>query len=593
MLTCGRRYLIALAIITAVGACLRFYGLSKGAPYHHFHIDEHFVFLGADHLRDSMRKAAESQKFFMYGPLPMYLVNIVRSVYELVAGPLTLSSPDDGKTYMLLGRSVSALLGTATIPLVFFVANRAAGRVAGLVSAALLACAVLHLRDSHFFTVDITMVFCCVATWAAAVAVADRGRLSAYVVAGVGLGAAVASKYNAIFLVLLIITAHVCSPSTPRSLHPIAPWRGWALKGMAPLLVGAAVFLLLDPMVLLFFEKFRGDVSDQISGPLLGASQPLWNANFRDVQPQLYWFSNLLPWGIGPAFMIWGLAGIAWLLTRRTRLSLAVAAYPLAYYAVAGQTVTPFIRYSLPLLPGLAVAAGVLSGGLLNHPRWRRVGVIGTAIVLVATGAYAAAYMSIYRAPDIRLQASTLLTEMVPRGASIVVEPSHNTPPTGRYLAEPDFYKDYVPWGAHMIRTDQYVLYTLDVYRYLYDTTVPASEKRRYIERRLAAVDYILMDDTFVELYEHLSGPEYEVVRQYYHDLFNGRLGFQMVLHLKNTPSLFGLSIDDEHAEFTFTLFDHPQVFLFKRTQPKALVGSLSTPLIGLNGRPAPPAATP
>ena len=97
MLTRGRRYLIALAIITAVGACLRFYGLSKGAPYHHFHIDEHFVFVGADQLRDSMRKAAESPKFFMYGPLPMYLVNIVRSVYELVAGPLTLSVPDDGR----------------------------------------------------------------------------------------------------------------------------------------------------------------------------------------------------------------------------------------------------------------------------------------------------------------------------------------------------------------------------------------------------------------------------------------------------------------------------------------------------------------
>jgi hypothetical protein len=173
--------------------------------------------------------------------------------------------------------------------------------------------------------------------------------------------------------------------------------------------------------------------------------------------------------------------------------------------------------------------------------------------------------MNIYAAPDIRLQASSMLNAMVPKGASILVEPSHNIPPTGRYLEEPDFYKDYVAWAAHMIRTDQYVLYTLDVYKYLYDTTVPASEKRGYIERRLADVDYILMDDTFLELYDHLPGPEHKVVTQYYEDLFSGRLGFQQLLHLKTTPSLFGLSINDEPAEFTFTLFDHPEIFLFKR----------------------------
>jgi hypothetical protein len=43
-----------------------------------------------------------------------------------------------------------------------------------------------------------------------------------------------------------------------------------------------------------------------------------------------------------------------------------------------------------------------------------------------------------------------------------------------------------------------------------------------------------------------------------------------MVLHLKTSPRLFGFSINDEPAEFTFTLFDHPEIFLFKRTQPRS-----------------------
>jgi hypothetical protein len=318
-------------------------------------------------------------------------------------------------------------------------------------------------------------------------------------------------------------------------------------------------------MVLLFYGKFTQDVSEQITAPLLGGSQPLWNAHFRDVQPQLYWLTNLLPWGVGPAMALWGTAGVVWLAAGRTRMGAVVAAYPLAYYAFAGQTVTPFIRYSLPLIPGLAVAAGILSADLLARPRWRRFAWGATAVVLVATAGYAAAYTSIYRNPDTRLEASAIVQETVPAGASILVEPSQNVPPTGRYLTEPNFYRDYVGWGPHTMRRDRFVLYTLDVYKYLYDTRVPAEDKRRYIQQRLAQADYILMDDTFLELYDHLAGPDFAVVRGYYDDLFHERLGFELVMHLKRDPSLLGFSLDDERAEFTFTLFDHPEIFLFKR----------------------------
>jgi 4-amino-4-deoxy-L-arabinose transferase-like glycosyltransferase len=532
------------------------------------------VFVGADNLRDSLRKAALAPKFFMYAPLPMYLLNIVRAVYEAIAGPLTLSSTPDGFTYMLLGRGVSATLGTATIPLVFVIARRLAGRVAGLVAAALLACAVVHLRDSHFFTVDISLIFFCVLTWAAALAMADTGKRWTYAAAGVAFGCALACKYTAVFLGPLIIVAHACSPHTPRALRPYSAWGRWALAGSVPLLLGVAVFLALDPMVLLYHDKFQQDVREQITGPLLGGARPLWNAHFRHIQPQLFWFTNLLPWGIGPAFMAWGLAGVVWLLTRRTRLAIAAAAYPLAHYAIAGQTVTPFMRYSLPLIPGLAVAAGVLSADLLARPRWRRAAIVSTTIVLALTAGYAVAYMNIYRSPDARLEASRLLYETAPRGSAILVEPSHNIPPTGRYLEAPDFYGDYVGWGRNTTRTGDFELYTLDVYQYLYDARVPVEEKRQYIERRLAGVDYILMDDTFLELYDRLSGAGYQPVRQYYADLFEGRLGFQLIHNVSQTPSLFGWRIDDEAAEFTFTLFDHPELFLFKRTEPRLATGN-------------------
>jgi hypothetical protein len=102
-----------LALVVVLAAALRFYGLSWGAPYFHFHIDEHFVFIGAEQLRISMKAAAESGKFFMYGPLPMHLLNGVVWVYEGIKGPLVLTRFQDQITYMVMGRAISALMGTA------------------------------------------------------------------------------------------------------------------------------------------------------------------------------------------------------------------------------------------------------------------------------------------------------------------------------------------------------------------------------------------------------------------------------------------------------------------------------------------------
>ena len=51
MSTTHRFATLALALITLSGGLLRFYALDWGAPYHHFHIDEHFVFTGAVEMR--------------------------------------------------------------------------------------------------------------------------------------------------------------------------------------------------------------------------------------------------------------------------------------------------------------------------------------------------------------------------------------------------------------------------------------------------------------------------------------------------------------------------------------------------------------
>src|SRR5436190_15324284 len=143
---------ILLLLICGVAAAVRFTGLPWGAPYFHFHIDEHFVFSGADMLRRSLREASLSPKFFMYGPLPMWMLNAVMAVHDRLFDPLVLTLKSDEVAYMVIGRAISAALGTASVPLAYLIARRAAGRAAGLIAAFLLAFSVIGLRESHFFS---------------------------------------------------------------------------------------------------------------------------------------------------------------------------------------------------------------------------------------------------------------------------------------------------------------------------------------------------------------------------------------------------------------------------------------------------------
>jgi hypothetical protein len=372
-------------------------------------------------------------------------------------------------------------------------------------------------------------------------------------------------KYSAAFLLPLVLIAHLFAPGRPLRTAPWSAWVAWLLRGAIPGIVAGITFLVLDPFVWLDFEKFRADVQELVVGPMSGGIRAIWAAQFTNVQPRTFWFTNILWWGLGPAFEIWALLAIGWLLWRRDRLALMAAAFPIVYYIVAGRTALPFARYGVPLVPAMAVVAGILSADLLARPAWRRAGMVLTTIVIAATVLYAAAYMNVFIKPDSRLVASEYIVRRVPEGARILVEPSHNIPPMGRYLTAPNFHVDYVLWGKDEDRHDYYRLYALDTYRFLYDPRPSPDEKREYIQRRLAMADYIVMDDTFLQFYQHLPANEHGVVKQYYEDLFAGRLGFELRRTFKVYPRLFGIDINDDAAELSFRLFDHPRVFVFAR----------------------------
>lgn len=328
-----RTALYLLAAVTALGAAFRFYGLTWGTPYYHFHMDEHFVLAPADQLRADERAAAMMPKFFMYSPMMMYLINAARFVFEHLGHPLDLSVPGDEIIYTVLARAIAASFATATIVMAYLIGARIYGRLAGVLSAFLLACTVQHLRDAHFATTDMSMTFFVAVTLWCAVRVAETNGLRWLIAAGAAVGAAVASKYTGAIGLGAVGVAYLLAPRPWDHVRSPKGLARFVVRGMIPIAVAIGVFLLLDPLVLRYNAKFLSDFKEQVTDPLLGVVKPVFMAQFADIpNKRAYWFTNLLWWAFGPALEIGGLAGLVWLLSRRDRRAATLASFPIIYY---------------------------------------------------------------------------------------------------------------------------------------------------------------------------------------------------------------------------------------------------------------------
>ena len=104
------------------------------------------------------------------------------------------------------------------------------------------------------------------------------------------------------------------------------------LRGIFPIAVAIVTFFILDPLVLMYPNKFLFDFKSQVTDPLLGVTKPIFFAQFADLtNPRLFWFTNHLWWGLGPMLEILGLAGVIWLLVRWDKRAGVAAAFPIIY----------------------------------------------------------------------------------------------------------------------------------------------------------------------------------------------------------------------------------------------------------------------
>lgn len=550
----------ALLMIIAIGAIFRFYGLKTGHPYS-FHIDEWDIQrLGLKMYHRHSLKALSTE----YPTLLYFIPEAIAAIVGRFREPTMY-------LLQMIGRFISAAFGTASILAIYFLGKDGYGKQVGLWAAAIFAVTVTAFREAHFATADAANTFFIILAIYAAVRITRQKSLKLYIAAGVFIGLSAGTKYNGLLLVLPLLLAHLLRDfpvggSMREWMRDILRKENAARHGyfFSAILAVLIVFAASTPSIITKGGKFFPFIGHKLH--LMNNGIVPWNHHYFGTLPYLYYITNLLFWSMGPLLEIAGLAGLLYLIIRHRKQDLVIACWTLAYFALVGSWFNKASRYTLPMLPFLAIGASVmfvetktyLSGFRRRLPvyAWTAAGVL----VLFSGLLYSVAYLRIYAHPHTGIQAVQWARANIPPGSTILLEPTPwERPPIdgGTQLLPEEFAEK---------AAERYRFKLLDVMKFA-DGKSSSKELAALMREALEGTDYIVISIRWCEALKDspLASP---LIHDYYRKLLDGTGDFIKVAEFTSYPGLLNHEWKDDWAELNFRIFDHPRAMIFKRRNP-------------------------
>lgn len=405
-----------LVVLVAVAFGLRLWGIGFGLPFT-YHPDEYqyvedaLGFFSGD-LNPHRFNNPALFKYFLFGEYAL-----VRAIAPQPGPPTDQASL---ASFYWLGRLTNALLGTATVILLYLTGRRAYSSRAGLLAAAFLAVAFLHARESHYAVNDVPVTLLAVLGLWLCLGVLERGTARDYLLAGVVAGLATATKYTGAFLAVPLAVAYLVREQ---------PWRrnGHILAGFNRLALALAAtgiaFLVANPFALLDFPTFAEDLQALAGRGALG-----YKGLILDPAGGWVFYLKTLNWGLGYGLFLLSLIGLAYAGYQRSRQDLVLISFPLILYLFLGRQQMFFARFILPAVPVLLLlAARVLMDAVTaiaatDRQRSLALATLSLAVLVQPTGSLLRHDLLLTRT-DTRTLARAWIEAHVPPGAIIVSEP--------------------------------------------------------------------------------------------------------------------------------------------------------------------------
>ncbi|MCH7607659.1 MAG: glycosyltransferase family 39 protein [Chloroflexi bacterium] len=490
--------------------------------------------------------------WFPLGTIIIYLLVGVRFGLEAVMDQVRLQD------LATAGRTIAAFVDAGSVLLLYFLGKRLFSRPVGALAAGLLALAVVNIQLTHFYRPESFVVLLALGAFWWMLNVLERGRLRDHVGLGLVIGTTFAFRGSSVpMLAPLAITYGVVAWRAWRSSgyvllgRPIGRLLPTAYRAALAAGVALAAFAVLQPYALLDFTKYVGDLAWETSIARVAGQVPYTVQYVGTTRTGLYELQQTAVWALGLPLGVVAWAGLGLSVVRGLRRPRTAEWLLLSWVLVLVLVIVPFfevkfLRYIAPVLPVMVLLG---SRWLVEAHLWararssvlQRAVLAGIAVVVLATGFYALAFVNSYRLDHPGVQASAWMNANAQAG-SVVLTDNHWDEGFG---------------GLGGFSVSQLPMYEGDTLA-----------KAQRVASDVAGADYIMAYSnrpwgSIARLPER-----YPFSAAYYRALFSGELGYELVASFARYPELLGVSF--VHDPFTRSGLLEPAVL--PGIEPSALV---------------------
>ncbi len=532
------------------------------------------VFLDAD-------KSPLNPHWFPLGSIILYVMVGIK----LLASPFFTMELRD---LAMAGRLLSTLADVGTVAMVYLLGKRLYSKNAGLLAAALVAFAVVHIQHSHYYRPETFSNLFTLASFWFMMQVLEKNRIRDSAFLGLFIGLAFATKismapilislaalYGRLFLGALRKPAHATLAGAGRADPPDRPalMEKAAMRALLGGFIAIAVYLLWTPYSVLAFPEFLYWNLRELDIVRNAGSVP-YTVQYIGAPKLGYELRQTITWGLGYplGLLAWGgfLAAIVINLRRPRWGQVLILLWAVSLLIIVARVDVKFLRYTFPLMPVIILmGAGTALMGvdwLKRHkPAMLKAAQIALGAILGATVFYGLAFQAVYSSPHTAVQTSRWINANIPEESFILTDNhwDEGVPDLGRYrLAQvPIFEGDTIP-------------------------------KINSMAANLSEADYLLFYSNRTYGAVARAPERYPYSSNYYALLFSGALGYQLDESFSAYPSLLGISLVDDpfrragipmpngldghqssllsvnmgYADNDHITYDHPLVMLFKNT---------------------------
>ncbi len=505
------------------------------------------------------------RSFFVYG-------NLAPSLNKLVT---SLLKQDSLEEITITGRLLSALADLLVIPIIYLTVLLLEKNLKDkklkidpntkFWAIFIYALSVLPIQQAHFFTTDTFLNLFVFASFYFSLQFFFKRKLCWLIASGIFSGLAISSKISGVFIL-------------PLNLSLLALSYFWPIKKQFAKQSYKKNLIKIFRIIFIFFISTY--LSLRISSPYIFENTSFFQINLannfinnlkelRSLEGNEVWFPPAIQWidrsrffglknlvffGFGLVASMLAIKGITLsikkiiLSFKKPKLEAELLALTLVLFwlfcflTYYSQQFVQSIRYYLIVYPFLAIFAGF---GVSNFLKERANKLLYTTILIFTLSIWPLMFISIYIKPHSRIQASEWIYENIPSRNLLITEHWDDTLP---------IKKDY----SQYYENQELAVFSPD-------------NESKWLEMQsiLSKADYYILSSnrawgSIIRLPE-----KYPQMSKFYQDLLSGKGNFKLVAQFKSHPSLeylgIPISFNDSWADEAFTVYDHPEVLIFKR----------------------------